>query len=50
MTDTPPDKLKLAPDPQDENVWENMRRIASWADAVAQQETDWAARFLAMGT
>lgn len=43
-------KLQLFPDPEDRTVWENMRRIAAWADALAAQQQRWADLFFALGT
>lgn len=46
MTDT----LSLIPDPQDNYVWENLRRIQEWAASQQPASVDYWRIFLMMGT
>ena len=32
-------QLVLAPDPQNQRVWDNFRRIQEWANAVVEQQS-----------
>lgn len=41
--------LVLIPDPQSQRVWENLRRIAEWANQVSDDSSE-SDRFLLMGS